>query len=330
MSQQASPPESATPHSRLAHLPIALFAIVMGLAGFTLALRQAEALLGLSHNASLIFTALTASVFVVIATAYLLKWIRHPESVRAEFNHPIRLSFFPASSIGLILLSILLVHELTPAARVLWFAGIAIQLLFTLVILSNWMHHEKFEIQHSNPAWFIPIVGNILVPISGVPLGFSALSWFFFSIGLVFWLILFTILMNRYFFHGPMPGKLMPTLFILIAPPAVGFISWTALHPGQPLDDFGHILYSIALFITLLLFFQARRFVTIPFGLPWWAYSFPMAAVTIATMMMYQLTGWNAFLILAPILFGTLTLLMLLLVWNTLKAIRMGKICVPE
>lgn len=330
MSLQAAPSESATPHSRLAHLPIALFAIVMGLAGFTLALRQMESLIGWSHNTSLVLTALTGSVFVVIATAYLLKWVRHPDGVRAEFNHPVRLSFFPASSIGIILLSILLVHETTPIAKALWFVGIGIQLLFTLVILSNWMHHEKFEIQHSNPAWFIPIVGNILVPISGVPLGFPALSWFFFSIGLVFWLILFTILMNRYFFHGPMPSKLMPTLFILIAPPAVGFISWAALHPAQPLDDFGHILYSIALFITLLLFFQARRFVTIPFGLPWWAYSFPMAAITIATTMMYQRTGLDVFLILAPILFGALTLLMLLLIWNTLKAFRMGRICVPE
>jgi len=32
-----------------------------------------------------------------------------------------------------------------------------------LVILSFWIHHQGFEIQHSNPAWFIPMVGNVLI-----------------------------------------------------------------------------------------------------------------------------------------------------------------------
>ena len=103
-----------------------------------------------------------------------------------------------------------------------------------------------------NPSWFIPIVGNILVPIAGVPLGYTDISWFFFSIGIVFWPVLLTIIFYRIIFHPALPGKLIPTFFILIAPPAVGFLSYMKL-TGE-MDNFARILYFSGLFFTLLVF----------------------------------------------------------------------------
>jgi tellurite resistance protein len=44
------------------------------------------------------------------------------------------------------------------------------------------------------------------------------------------WLVLFTIIMNRIIFHNPLPQKLLPTLIILIAPPAVAMLSLASLH----------------------------------------------------------------------------------------------------
>ncbi len=321
--------EHAAPHGRLEHLPVSFFAIVMGLAGLTIAVEKAEHLWGWSFKSSLILLALTTLVYAGIALAYLAKLLRHRKHVIEEFNHPIRMSFFPAMSIGLILLGIAYLEPSPGVALWLWGIGSSIQLVFTLVILSNWIHHEKFQIQHSNPAWFIPIVGNILVPVAGVPLGFPEISWFFFSIGLVFWIVLLAILMNRFFFHPMMTGKLLPTLFILIAPPAVGFISWIKLHDGM-LDDAGRILYYTALFTTLLLFAQIKYFAKVKFALPWWAYSFPMAAFTIASMIMLEKLGGTFFASLAPILLTMLVLLITVLIVNTVRAMMRGEICVPE
>ncbi len=320
---------TATPHGRLEHFPISFFAVVMGLAGLTIAIEKAEHLWGWSIKVGPFLLALTALVYAGIALAYLTKFLRHRGHVVEEFNHPIRLSFFPAMSIGLILLSIASLEYASGVALWLWGIGSAVQLLFTLIILSAWIHHEKFQIQHSNPAWFIPIVGNILVPVAGVQLGFPEVSWFFFSIGLVFWIVLLTILMNRFFFHNPLSAKLLPTLFILIAPPAVGFISWIKLHHGV-LDDAGRVLYYIALFTTLLLFFQFRQFAKVKFAMPWWAYSFPMAAITIATMIMLEKLGGAFFASLAPILLTLLVLLIVVLIVNTVRAMMRGEICVPE
>jgi tellurite resistance protein len=201
--------------------------------------------------------------------------------------------------------------------------------VFTLTILSNWMHNEKFQVQHSNPAWFIPIVGNILVPIAGVPLGFVEISWFYFAVGLMMWTPLLAVLFNRFFFHPMVPAKLLPTLFILIAPPAVGCIAWVKLHGGM-VDDAARLLYYFALFITLLLFFQVRHFAKLSFALPWWAYSFPMAAMTISSSVMLEKLGGSFFAVLTTTLLTMLVCLVTMLVFRTLLAMSRGEICVPE
>jgi len=319
----------AAAQGRLEHMPVSMFSIVMGLAGTTIALEKAEHLWAWSVSPSAVMLALTALVYVAISVAYSAKFVLHRKHVVAEFNHPIRLSFFPAMSIGMLLLAIAAMGHYPGVSLVLWAVGATVQLLFTLAILSNWMHHEKFQVQHSNPAWFIPIVGNILVPIAGVPLGFQEVSWFYFSVGLMMWTPLLAVLFNRFFFHPMVPSKLLPTLFILIAPPAVGFISWVKLHNGV-VDDVARIFYYFGLFITLLLLAQAKYFMKVSFALPWWAYTFPVAALTIATSVMLEKVGGSFFAMLFPLLLSVLVVLVSVICVRTVIAMMRGQICVPE
>lgn len=120
----------------------------------------------------------------------------------------------------------------------------------------------------------------------------------------------------------------MPTFFILIAPPAVGFIAYIKL-TGE-LDAFARVLYYSGLFLTLLLLTQAKRFTKLQFFLSWWAYSFPLAAITIATLVMYDLTGKSFFSSIGWGLLGLLTLVVVYLLYRTMKAVSNRKICQPE
>jgi len=54
-------------HSRLEHFPISFFAIVMGLAGTTIAVEKAQHLWGWSPNISLALLVLTALAYVGVA-----------------------------------------------------------------------------------------------------------------------------------------------------------------------------------------------------------------------------------------------------------------------
>ncbi|MFA5083233.1 MAG: SLAC1 anion channel family protein [Hydrogenophilaceae bacterium] len=316
----------STESARLKNFPISWFAMVMGLAGFTIAWSRAEDIFGLGFALSPVLLALTAGVFVALAGLFAAKAMKYPQEVLAEFQHPVKLSFVPTFSIGLLLLSIACLHSLPGLSFWLWSAGAALHLAITLYVLSSWVHHSKYEIGHLNPAWFIPVVGNILVPIAGVHHAPVDLSWFFFSLGLFFWPILTAILFYRLIFHASLPERFMPTLFIFIAPPAVGFISWYNL-VGE-IDAFGRVLYFVGLFFALLLLVQASYFTRLKFFLSWWAYSFPIAAITIASLVMYKATGVAVYAWIAGLLLALLTAVIAMLLARTGQAVLRREICV--
>jgi len=313
---------------RLSNFPISFFSMVMGLAGLTIAWQKAQHTFGVDLSINPFFITLTTSVFVVLLLVYIAKYKLSYEAVLTEFENPIKLHFFPTISISLLLISIAFLPFDQSISLPIWVAGSTVHLMFTLYIINAWIHHEHFEVQHLNPAWFIPAVGNVIVPITGVQLGFIEISWFFFSIGMLFWVILLTIIFNRVMFHNPMQEKLMPTLFILIAPPAVGFISYTKLNGD--LDAFARILYFSGLFLTMLMLVQIKRFAKLKFFLSWWAYSFPLAAITIASFRMYELTQKLAYQYIAGALLILLTAVVILLLFKTVSAIKNHKICVEE
>lgn len=316
------------PHSRLQHFPVAWFASVMGLGGLTIAWHRAEGILQLPIHPSAWLLAISTLLFIALAGLYGTKAVKYRDSVIKEWGHPIRMNFVPTLSIGLILLSIAWLPVNADYSRLLWTVGVLIHLLLTLYVITQWIHHTKFEITHMNPAWFIPVVGNILIPIAGVTHAPSEVSWFFFSIGLMFWPVLLAIIFYRVIFHASLPERLMPTLFILIAPPAVGFLSYVKLTGG--VDAFAHVLYNAALFFTLLLFFQVKWFARLKFFLSWWAYSFPLAAITVATLVMFHETGSNLYLRLSGILLGIVTVVIAGLVVRTAIAVKNKAICVEE
>jgi tellurite resistance protein len=305
----------------LERFPISAFSVVMGLGGFALALRAADDHLALPvAGFGFAVTILTSAVFLVLAALYGLKLARFRAAVAAEWAHPAKLSFFPTLSIGLILLSAAWLPYAPGLARALILAGASLQLVLTVAVLSAWLYQTTFEIQHSSPAWFIPLVGNALVPIPGATLLSAETAWFFFSVGMVFWMMMFAILLNRLIFHSPLPDKLVPTFFIFIAPPSVGFIAYLGL-VGE-LDAFARVLYHTALFLTLLMLVQLPRFTRVVFGLSWWAYSFPLAAVTVASTLMFARTGLPLFRLVAIGLLALLAVLVAVLLVRTAAATR--------
>lgn len=318
---------------RLAYFPVSFFGMIMGLFGTTIAWQKAEALfpelvLG-SFNVSDALAILARVLFALILLAYAYKWVFHADLARKEAQHPVMLNFVPTVSISLLLLAACGQQISPEPTRIIWMVGAALQLVLTLYVLSNWMQRQDIELMHMSPAWFIPIVGNLIVPVAGVRFGFIEISWLFFAIGLMFWIVLFAIVLYRIIFHHPLPEKLLPTLAILIAPPAVAMIDWVLLNGGT-VDAVARVLYYLGLFISLMLLTQAKRLIKIPFSLAWWAWSFPLAALTIATLTMANQVANGFFMNLSLVLLALLSLMVLGLLKRTFSAARQGAICQPE
>lgn len=270
----------------LANPPLPLLASGMGLGGLALVWDAAARHWGWPAAIGDSIGVVAAAVFALLAVAYAVKAVRFPEAVREEIAHPVQVNFLPAISISLILFGTLLPPG--TAATWLWGGGAALQLAFVLGIVSSWLRRQ-LDWTTLNPVWFIPAVGNIIIPVPAAQAGYLEVAWFFFTIGLFFWLILMTLCYYRLIFGPNLPEFLQPTLVILLAPPAVACIAWVALHDGGDPGIVGRLFYYMGLFTFLLLLLHVPKLVRVPFYPSWWAYTFPLAAFTIASFHYTQL-----------------------------------------
>ncbi len=312
---------------KIRYFPITIFSIIMGLSGLAVVLNKFYHLQWLPKIFYDILLFVSFGLFLLFVFLYGLKAIYFFEEVKRDFQHRIRINFFSAISISFLLLSIAFYSYWPLLAIVLWWIGLILHTYLMLHTISFWVQHN-FEIHFFNPAWFIPVVGNILIPIIGVDLLPKAISYIYFSIGFFFWIILFTIFLYRVIFHDQLPAKFMPTLFILLAPPAVGFIAYIRI--AQSWDNFAIFLLFMAYFFIALLIFLWKSFKKLRYYLSWWAFTFPLDAITIASVVAYQITHYSIFKYLSFIFFALAVATICIIAIQTIKQMFKGQICINE
>ena len=313
--------------NRIKFFPIMMYAIVMGMSGLTIMYQKAFQWLGVPELISIVLMVATTALFGIISLLYLTKFFKYLDVIKKEFSHPVRINFFSAVSISMLMLAIIYKEHYPSIAAFFWYPGAALHFYLTMATISFWINSNQV-LEHSNPAWFIPVVGNVLVPIAGGGFASQGILLYFFSTGIFFWLILFAILLNRIIFHHQLASKFMPTLFILIAPPAVGFIAYVKMFDS--IDMFATMLFNLALFFTLLIAFMYKNFVKIKFFISWWAFVFPLAAMAISAMLMYHHTNDFLLYILSYGMLCVTTGVIVVVAYQTLLHIQKGEICVQE
>ena len=124
--------------------------------------------------------------------------------------------------------------------------------------------------------------------------------------------------------------KFLPTLAIFIAPPSVGMLSYLKLQGAY--DMFAVILFNVALTFGLILLALIKNFYKIKFFISWWAFTFPMAALTMAIITVYEKTSFEylTFKVLGYASLIMTSILILIVLIRTIIAVKNGEICVDE
>jgi tellurite resistance protein len=312
---------------RLRYLPVGIFAVVMGWGGTAVAWQRATAVVDAPAFIGRLAVWFAIAVFAMATAAYAVKAIRFLPAVRAEWRNPVTMAFVPTGSIGLILLSLAMLEVSRPLSTVLWWTGAGLQFVLTLHILRTWIADPHLVPAQVHPAWFIPVVGNLVVPLAGVVHAPAQVNWYFFALGLVWWLALLPIVVGRLVLAGPLPTKLMPTLAVFVAPPAVAALTWVRLG-GQWTDPPAQILLNVVIFQLLLLAVQARALARVPFSIAAWAYTFPLAAS--ALMAAGHAGLGDGYRWIGVAVLAVLTALVAVLTARTALAIARHEICRPE
>jgi tellurite resistance protein len=307
------------------------YALVMGLAGLSLAWHRAVPLLGeMAGAVALLVGALAAAVFAVLAVATVIRGRRYPEAWAEDRRHPVRHTFIAAMPIALLMLATVGVAVVGPQPLwlALWWVGALAQLLVTWWVLARWWRPAAqggLQWAGVTPALFIPIVGNVLVPLAGVPLGQTEWSAAQFGLGLLFWPLATVLVLVRVAVQGMWPERLLPTAFIFIAPPAV--VGLAVLQFGAP-PLLAWMLWGMAMFTLLWVGALAPRIAKLPFGLPHWALSFPLAAMAALTLRL-AVPG-SAMAVLGLALLALASIVILGLLAGTVRGLRDGTLLAPE
>src|SRR5690625_4957655 len=310
----------------LRYFPIALFASVMGLAGTTIAIKQYESMYSLNSVVSTIVFSITIAMFIIVTGIFLYRLIRYPNDIKEELNHPVKTNFFGAIAISFLMLGLVFYDMNETISFVLWLIGAFIQLFLTLFLFTDLMWKQTLKIEQFNPVWFISIVGNIVVPLAGVYHVGVEINIFYFSLGIIFSIIYFTLFMNRMFFKGPLPNMLRPTVFILLAPPAIGIMSYVKIF-GEA-NAFAFILYGVAFYLGLLRLFQIKYYLKVSFFVCWWGMLIPTSAVTNDRFLSYRITKVSELQWLIHVQVFGLILLALYLLARTIGLYMNKQLCV--
>ncbi len=293
----------------LATSAIALSSFALGKAA------KVPSLVSLSHAIAYLNTV----VYFIIAIAFILKVLM----VRREFfealKHPVKGPFMTTISIATMLLALdwgVVLGDPTVGLAFL-VAGATLHTIFFITIIYSFIIHEGIEVHYMNPGWYMPAVGNVLVPYIGASLNVgipSSLLGIYLGTGVIMWLALFSIWLYRSIFHNPPPGRLLAATWINFAPPAIAPMAYemiTGLGPHQYhkalsvalkeapsiapyltafFDMFYYTFWGLAglLFpVVILITIHYWKKGELKFAESWWAFVFPVAAYSISTVHLY-------------------------------------------
>lgn len=307
------------------------FAMVMGLAGLALAWHRASPHMGeIATGIALAVAAAAALAFAALLAASLLRARRHRDAFREDFAHPVRHPFVATIPISVILLATAAVAfgGASPLAEAAWWLGSVAQFAVTAWVISKWWRGNQpggLVWTAVTPVLVIPVVGNVLVPLAGVPLGHAAWSAAQFAVGLFFWPVVHALIAVRLAVQGGWPERLQPGTFIFVAPPSVIGLALTQF--GAPaLLAWG--AWGIALFSLLVAAPQLRRIAALPFAIPHWALSFPLAAFSALTLRLAP--AGSGFAALGVVALAATSLVILALAFATARGLRDGTLLAPE
>jgi tellurite resistance protein len=308
------------PRASLRSLPLGIYGMVMGLVGLGVAWRSAGAGAWLSES----WIALGVAAFALLAALHLVKLARHRDLVVAELKNPALLGFCGALPVALSLVAAGLAPHAAPLASLLWWAAYALHLAFMAGGVARWL--AGMRLADLNTGWIILMVGGIVVPLGGLPLGHVQAATLLFAASVALAPLVMGLVLWRAASAPPLPVAARPTWFVLLAPPMLLYINGPAVWAPSAWID---AAYVAGMLLALWLLWTARRLRDWPFSMAWWSFTFPLDAVAGAAWRYadaHPAPLWRA---LAWAALALATAAVLLVGARTLAALRAGTLFAP-
>eukprot|EP00735_Rhodelphis_limneticus_P009498 TRINITY_DN2777_c0_g1::TRINITY_DN2777_c0_g1_i1::g.27422::m.27422 TRINITY_DN2777_c0_g1::TRINITY_DN2777_c0_g1_i1::g.27422 ORF type:complete len:783 (-),score=147.45,sp/Q9FLV9/SLAH3_ARATH/32.09/4e-50,SLAC1/PF03595.12/9e-30 TRINITY_DN2777_c0_g1_i1:225-2573(-) len=284
----------------------------------------------------------TLAIGAVCFTLYLHKVIFHWSAFQYELHHNVRVNLIFPGVVALMLMTLAVPPSVTgkvwnaPIDQNVFYAWVAILGGLEFYLYGEWlMGDPQRGFSRGNPAFNIAIVGNFVIAIVGAQAQCVELATFFFCIGSLTWIVMVASLFGRN--DTGAPGKLWnldpkfhPVIFLFVTPPSVASVAATNITGG--LNYVSRFFFFVALYFYILVGVRnIRHLWRVPFNMSYWAYTYPLAASSIAAISYHKAIDTEFTKVLACMLsFFSAAFVFLLCVPQTVRLFWQDKVRVRD
>jgi tellurite resistance protein len=286
-------PSATTVRTRV---PLNTLAIPLGLAGLAQVWTVATSALGLPFELGQAFWLVAAIAWIWTLAVHLYRGWSTDQPLTHQLTHFAQGPLAALLPIAAMLLGAALHRTIPIAGTVLTLISLAAAAAFAAWMLSFWMRGEM-PLESVHGGYYLPISAAGLVgALAAAETGPEWLAVGSFAIGIFFWLIISVLFFLRLALRPTMPAPLVPTLAILMAPPAVAAAAWLTISGGRP----NHLFEGLTAMTALMVMIQVMllpRYRALPFSLGFWSFTFPAASVgalAITWLHLLQPIAWQA------------------------------------
>ena len=267
-------------------VPPNLFGIALGIAGLAQAWHAAVPVLGTVQPVPGALDVLAAALWLVLAGAYLAQG---PRIILADLRDPVLSPFVSSSALTAMLLAAALANDAPAAGRVLVIVSLAVTIAIGSWLTGQWMT-GGIDPDSVHPGYFLPTAaGGLIGANAAAQVHLHALAEASFGIGVICWIMLGSVILNRLFTRPALPAALVPTLAIELGIPAVAGLAYFAV-AGRTVSFVACVLGGYAVLMTLVqvrLIPVYRRLSVTPGS---WAFTFAYAAAAADALVWLAIT----------------------------------------
>lgn len=218
-------------------------------------------------------------MLLIVGWLYAAQGLRR---VAADLRDPVQAPFVAVPGITAMMLAAAL-------ASVAFAAGRALVVIFlaATVIVAGWLTGQWISANPGqssvHPGYYLPAVaGGLVGTITLAQVHLHALAEASFGLGVLSWLLIGSVVLNRLITAKGLPAALQPVTAIELAPPALAGVAWFALTSRGT----NVVAYAIAGYLVLMALVQVRLvpvYRKLRFSPGFWAFTFSYAiAITCA------------------------------------------------
>lgn len=273
---QTAPTAPAAPAAPAPRVPLSAFGPAFGLSGIAGTWTFASHGMGAPAAVGTALWFVAGTTWIVTTARYLAR-AGGPRAVLADLGHPTLGPFAALFAVVGLLLGGRLAATLPTVGEVLVWTMAVIAVVYAAWFVAR-IFQGGAELDAMHGAHLLPTVaaalisGQSLAVIGEHRVGVGA--W---AVGVLFWIIIGTVIVVRLASRPALPDALVPTLAILSAPPAVAGNAWFALDGGT-VDVVQELLLGTFVVLMLAQVFLVPRYARLTFGLSFWALTFTAAS----------------------------------------------------